>query len=196
MRGGALALAAALVVTTAGCSRPTRPAEGIKEDSNRTKAAVTVKVRGAVTIDFEGETAIIIYRTLDRRVPLGLRLFSVGIPPPHLPFREGASFRAAFDVLGFTGDGAYTVPKTVIGSPVPGPSGLPLPPGIQASAFVEVLRPTADPPLDRYDIALEPCAVRAADEARSGSVSCPRLRLDRNATTVSLQMSWDARSFS
>jgi hypothetical protein len=184
-----LAVGLALV---AGCGGKKPPA-GIGQDSNRTKAHVVVKVRGDQTIDFDKQTTIIIYRTLDKRVPLGLRLFSVGMPPPHVAFTDGASFRAAFDVLSFTGDGDYTIPKTIVGSPVPGPSGLPLPSGIQSSAFVEVLRPTADPPITRYDVALEPCRVKTAHESLTGSVSCPHLKSDRDASTLSLEMTWDAR---
>lgn len=184
-----LALTALAAVLAACGGQP----KGIQQESNRTEAAVKVTIRGAETIDFEGRATIIIFRTLDKRIPLGVRLFSVGIPPPHIEVRQGVRFRTAFDVLGFKGDGRYTIAPTVIGTTHPGPSGLPLPSGIQSNAFVEVLRLAVKPPLNRYDIALEPCTVQARSQALVGSFSCPKLRLDRSDATVSVEMTWDAR---
>jgi hypothetical protein len=189
----AVVLAVALALASA-CAGKTRPAGGIQEDSKRVKARVVVNVTGAETIEYSDTTTIIIYRTLDTRVPLGVRLFSVGIPPPHVPYAEGASFRAAFDVLGYRPEAKeYSVPPNVIGTSVPGPSGVPLPSGIQSNAFVEVLRPTMKPPVSRYDVALEACLVRTSDESLRGSLSCPKLQSDRGKATISLQMTWDAR---
>lgn len=176
----------------AGCNRAAAPKE-IAQDSHRTKARVVVKVAGAEKIEFAGTVTILIYRTLDKRVPANLRLFSVGIPPPHVSYAPGISFRAAFDVLGYTDRREFTIPKTVIGSPVPGPSGLPLPSGIQSNAFLEVFRPAAQPPVTRYDIALEPCTVTTSGgRALEGSLRCPTLRRDSGPATISLEMTWDA----
>lgn len=187
-----VAVVGLLLVALAGCGRDEPSGGSIKQDSKRTKAHVVVKVRGAETIDFDATATIIIYRNLDERVPLNVRHFSVGIPPPHVPFADDASFRTAFDVLGYKGDGSYTIPVTVIGSAVPGPSGLPLPSGIQSNAFVEVFRVALNPPVDRYDIALEPCRVVAKRASLEGSVSCPKLKQDSGPATISLEMTWKA----
>lgn len=187
MRRAAFVLLPAAVLAACGGGP-----KDIEQESNRTAAAVTVSVRGAQTIDFDGRTTIVIYRTLDPRIPRGVRLFSVGMPPPHVEIRPGVRFRAAFDVLGFKGDGRYQIPPNVLDRPPPGPSGLPLPSGIQSNAFVEVLRPAMEPVLLRYDVALEPCRVSSRDQGRIGSVSCPKLRRDAGEETISLEMTWDA----
>lgn len=175
---------------TRGSPQP-RSTGDIKTDSDRLEAAVTVRVRGDDTLDFDGRTTILIFRTLDDRVPLGFRLFSVGIPDPGLRLEPSVFARAAFDVLGFKGDGRYTIGRTIFGSPTAG-EGVQVPSGIQSNAFVQWFRPAGEPPVTRYDVALEPCRVQAADEARRGSLSCPKLQRDVGTQTVSLDMTWDA----
>lgn len=191
-----VAVAAATVVLGTACrgggspeNLPSPTGTGsVEMDSNRTEASVTVRVRGAESIDFAQTATIIIFRTLDERVPLGFRLFSVGLPEP-VELTPGVSFRTAFDVLGFKGDGRYAIGRTT--TTPQGPGGVDLPSGIQSNAFLEIYRPAEDPPLLRYDVALEPCEVEAGDQARVGSLDCPKLRATGEAF-ISLFMSWEA----
>lgn len=180
-----------VLLLLAACSRS--PAQkSVETESNRTEAAVSVVVSGAETYRYEGRTTIIVFRTLDKRVPEGLRLFSVGIPDPGVKIANGF-FRTAFDVLGFKGDGNYTIGPTKLGEKPEGPLGLRLPSGIQSNAFVQWFRPDASPPIVRYDVALESCSVRSKDKGREGTLQCPSIRQDNGTKTVRLDMTWDAR---
>lgn len=188
-----LAFLVLVLVAASACSQKRDDTKkSIETDSNRTEASVVIRVRGTQTYDFSGRTTIIIFRTLDERVPLEFRLFSVGVPDPGIKLADGGFFRAAFDVLGFEGDGSYTIGPTILGAS-PSANGLQVPSGIQSNAFVQWLRPAAALPLIRYDVALEACRVNARSRTLTGTLSCPRLRDSTGTKTLSLEMTWDAR---
>ncbi len=190
MRRRTLAYALTLLVLAgSACSRGSKnDPPSFQTESSRVKAKVTVKVRGAETIDYDGRTTILIYRTLDKRIPLGFRLFSVGIPDPGLDLVPKVKWRTGFDVLGYTGDGDYTIGLTTL-SPS-GPHGLDLPSGIQSNALLQMIDLRGAPILKSYNVALEPCTVTSSKRGRVGTLSCSKLRQD--GPPISLVMTWNA----
>lgn len=182
----ALALAAPSCRRGAVKSEPPTFDPSVLNVATSEKGRLRVEVEGATTIHFDETVPLQIFRGgNDPRVPANLRLLSVGLLE-HVELPDGNRFRLAFDLLGYTKDGTYTIP------PTGGQESTFLPTGIASNAFVEVIEARDGVPQDiyRYDVLTQQCNLRVGRRGREGLLVCPAVRHAQRGD-ISLRMEWN-----
>lgn len=197
----------AIAVLMSGCANeadgeeqgsPVKRFEG--ESAFPTKRDRTVKIAysasatGALEIDFSEEidVRVLMMRGSDPQA-VGVYLLSVG-PAAPLPAGQGASFRIAFDLAKFKGNGNYTIkagsPLDLLNqAPTPGSTGTPEPPD-PSNVLVQWWpdgNVQAQPKV--FDNALEPCPLSVSNDGLRGTLFCSGVT-DHQGRRISINMSW------
>lgn len=140
----------------------------------------SLEVGGALEAEWSGTTAIQILTSVGTEIPESAWLLNVGLLDPVQP-SGGPAIRPAFDLLGYRGDGDYTIrpPSAEVGLDDPATA-------LQSDAFVVVGSGEGATP---YAELLEPCSLVVERTGEAGRVSCPRVT--GPAGEISFTWSWD-----
>lgn len=180
--GAAVALSALLLLGTACFTRPAGNPQPELEDRVR-PMAFSLRVAGAVQVRVEEEALPV--RTLvllDPRLS-DIRLFSL-VPSEPMKPAPGIQVRAGFDLVGFDGDGRYTI----------GPGGAAPPtsvgPGAQNLSGVRLDYLGDGSPNRVFTVVVAtPCVVRIERSGAAGELRCDRLA-EEDGAEVSLVLRW------
>lgn len=163
----------ALCLVAASCSRggasEAAPGEGVL---GRTVAGtVTMRVSGAIRTTWSGATPIQVTTLVGSGVEPGAWLLSVGLLDP-VASSGGWKVRPAFDLLGYHGDGSYTIAPPAAAGDLPGEAT----PGqvLDSDSFLVIGGHGHQPTM--HGELLEPCRLTTEDQGLRGNVACPAVR--------------------
>ncbi len=195
LRAGLAVLAAATLF--GGCNggnEDEAPADDAKPEEVKDQTLdrkVTVRVQGARTFDFSGTKPVRFVTRRGSGSTLPASVASVTIPDAFAS-PDGSFVQPEVAVAGmYTGDGNYTIPAGNGTKPTTGPT-VAADPNVKGRLSVgQVTFARKDPPnAIRFDYTLEPCQVRLADNATSGTARCPGL-IAHTGERVSMELSWE-----
>lgn len=192
-RGPIVVLVVMAFAVACGESPPPEPSgvpASVLEDVSSDPGRLQVEVNGATAINFDRTLPIQIYiGGQHESVPENLKLLSVGLLQ-HVQLDDGRLMRLAFDYLGYTSDGMFTIEETQMGD-----SGSPAS-TITSNVFVEILPENRDYTQGfRYDVLLRNCDLETMRRGREGTLSCPEIRHGTEGV-ISLVMRWNVPSAS
>lgn len=194
MRNRRWALALVVLAATSSCRRgggeePTS-SQIVNEEAELT---MTIKVRGDVTLDFDGKTTA--KYTAIRSTDSANSVEVLGVRPSDALKYRDALFVPGMTVLPFRGDGTYVVPKVVEGSQTPPPGA-----GSATDARSTVsLYWYADGVLEHDPIEfnrhLQDCIIRIEKHGTRGQAKCPKVANAKGDKAVSIEYKWTAPRF-
>lgn len=200
MRSRFLAGVLALTMFAAACGGPAdteaaQDTDGLRQGlvSRVLAGEVDLEVSGAVEAEYSGPAAINVLTNVGGETPRDFWQLTVGMLPQHiLELDGGTKIRPAFDLLGFEGDGSYTIQDPDGDETVRGGTGGSTPPSTPSipSGVVFVVSQDNDEDITNYNSIEEPCTVEVGSRGTRGSIECPRVSDGRNA--VAFSWSWQA----
>lgn len=174
------------------------PQEGVV--SRVLAGEMELEVSGGVDARFSGPTPINVLTSVGGQAPPEFWQLTVGVLPQHiLEVGDGIKVRPAFDLIGYDGDGSYTIRPADEG----GLSEEELAEvrdnpellqerqgGFLPSGVVFVVSEDDDAEVTNYNALEEPCTVEVSNQGNRGSIECPSVTNGEDA--VAFSWSWNA----
>lgn len=198
-----------LLLATAACGgssgRPsgssaaaTRPPEGLV--SRVLSGTLELEVSGAFQGRWSGETPINVLTNVGGSTPAEFWQLTVGVLPRDvLELENGLTMRPAFDLIGYDGDGSYTIDPSREGGLTDeeleefreGSENVEQQPasGLQ-SAVTFMISETGGSEFTNFNVPEATCSIETTDAGHEGSIECPTV--SNGTDTVSFSWSWDA----
>lgn len=173
--------------------------EGV--DSRVFMGDFVLTVTGAVETEWSGQTPINVLTHRSEDLDRELWQLTVGILPQHaLETDDGLRLRTAFDLIGFDGDGSYTIEPERRG----GLTDEELRRVREEPELLDRIRQSTvtrsnsfmlvgpeDASLTQYGTLLEACTLDVREEGLEGSIECPRLA-SNDGGEIGYEWSWEA----
>lgn len=185
------ALSASLLVLLVACGggeltppvKVSTPKPGFVQQT--VHARLTMKVRGAQTLDLDTKTKLTIVEIIGGKTPVVTWFVSVSAGE-QVTLDDGRTMLFTADLSPglYRGKGTYKLQDKgavkVSGQESP----------LGSASYVSFLDIGPPPKLARYDVLKEACTMTVAEQVVSGSVTCPALA-DAEGETISASWSWE-----